>query len=72
MIEYLNLTPCFFLLVNSPNVQINYYYPESNSYQGKIKTNIDPVYPLVSQTGRIIEYSRRKRENTCFIRKRGY
>ena len=57
IINYINNTPCFLLLIDNPNVQISNYFPLDSHAPGRIELDVKPIYPLVTSTGRIIEYT---------------
>ncbi len=67
---YIDNTPCMFVIINNPNVQLESYFPHLSNFPGLIESNIEPIYPLVTYTGRIVEYTHRRENNKYIIRVR--
>lgn len=56
ILNYLSNTPWFYIILNTPKISIKTYYPQISNFPGCLVLNTDPIYPLVTYTGRIVEY----------------
>jgi hypothetical protein len=63
IMDYINNTPCMIVLVNTPTIQSQSFYPQTGNFPGRIDLPIDPLYPLTTYTGRLVEYTKTKNEN---------
>lgn len=54
---YIDNTPCSIVVVNNPNLGINNYFINNSDFPGTFITNEEPLYPLMTSSGRLIEYT---------------
>lgn len=54
--SYINAMPCMVILVKTPTICSEKYYPRLSNFPGVMDLDFKPIYPLVTYTGRIVEY----------------
>lgn len=61
--SYIDSMPCIVILVKTPLVQTEKYYPRLSNFPGIMDLDFKPIYPLVTYTGRIVEYETAVEDN---------
>ncbi len=56
ILSYITSTPWFFVVLDNPSIEQDFFYPQISNFPGSLDIDIEPLYPFVTFTGRIIEY----------------